>query len=244
MAEFWQIFIGKFNSTQLLVYVIIQISVFVTFLVLARVTYPKENNYSIMNHTMSFLGSKEPFRNPKGWYFFSIAIMWITIADIPLNLYIFRYLLTFSPVFAWIMIMSGGISTINGVLVSIFTDVDTDRELSGGDFIQDLKSGRIHNVTAVITFSTFILANLITGLAYLFHPLQRSLYTWLPPFLIFMIVLTGFFLFNALWQKKCKNDEKLESFPGDGIYSFPLWEWLLFFSLYIFLFWIVFLAVP
>jgi len=244
MGEFWQIFIGNFTGSQLLIYVIVQICIFLSFLGLARVTYPKKNNYSVMTHTMSFLGSKEEFRNPKGWYFFSIAIMWITLADIPLNLYIFRYLLTFSPIAAWLMIISGGISTINGVLVSIYTDVDTDRELSGGDFIKDLKSGRIHNVTAVITFSTFIIANLVTGFAYVFHPLQRPIYTWLPPFLIFTIILTGFFLFNALWQKKCKKDEKLESFPGIGIFSFPLWEWLLFASLYLFLFWIVFLAVP
>ena len=125
-----------------------------------------------MTHTMSFLGSKEDFRNPKGWYFFSIAITWITIADIPLNIYIFRHLLTFSKFFAWIMIISGGISTVNGILVSIFTDKDTDRDLSGGDFIQDLKSGRVHNVTAVITFATFIIANVSVGLAYLFHPLN------------------------------------------------------------------------
>ena len=197
-----------------------------------------------MTHTMSFLGSKEPFRNPKGWYFFSIAIMWITIADIPLNIYIFRYLVTFSPIAAWIAIVSGGISTIFGILVSTFTDKDTDRDLSGGDFIQDLKSGRMHNVSAVLTFLTFIIANLVVGFAFVFHPTQRPLFTWLPPLIIFIIAVTGFFLLNALWQKKCKKDENLESFPGLGIYSFCLWEWLLFMSLYIFLFWIVFLAVP
>ncbi|MHA1111068.1 MAG: DUF998 domain-containing protein [Promethearchaeota archaeon] len=241
MAEFWQMFIGIFTSTQLLIYVIIQICVFLIFLGLSRVTYPRENKYSIMTHTMSFLGSKETFRNPKGWYFFSIAITWITIADIPLNLYIFRHLLTFSPLFAWIMIITGGISTINGIFVSIFTDKDTDRDLSGGDFIQDLKSGRLHNVTAVITFAAFIVANLSVGLAYLFHFGVRPWYNWLPPLLIFCTVLTGFFLLNALWQKKCKENSDLESFPGLGIYSFPLWEWLLFTSLYIFLFWNVFI---
>ena len=241
MADYWQILIGKFTSTQLIIYVIIQICVFLLFLGLARLTFPKENNYSVMTHTMSFLGSKESFRNPKGWYFFSIAIMWITLADIPLNLYIFRHLVIFSPVFAWIMIISGGISTISGILVSIFTDKDTDRDLSGGDFIQDLKSGRLHNVTAVITFSTFIIANLSVGLGYLSHPLQLPVYKWLPPLLIFFIALIGFFMFNALWQKKCKENSNLESFPGEGIYSFPLWEWLLFLSLYIFLFWNVFI---
>jgi len=241
MAFPWQIFIGYFTSTQLLIYVIIQICVYLIFLGLARITYPKENKYSVMTHTMSFLGSKETFRNPKGWYFFSIAIIWITIADIPLNLYIFMHLRAFSPLFAWIMIISGAISTVNGILVSIFTDKDTDRDLSGGDFMQDLKSGRIHNITAVITFSTFIIANLAVGLAYVFHPITRPLHNWLPPLLIFGIVLTGFFLFNALWQKKCKENEDLEQFPGEGIYSFCLWEWLLFASLYIFLFWNVFI---
>jgi hypothetical protein len=241
MAEFWQIFIGKFTSTQLLIYVIIQICVFLILLGLARITYPKENKYSIMTHTMSFLGSKEHFRNPKGWYFFSIAITWITLADIPLNLYIFRHLLTFSPILGWIMIISGAISTICGILVSIYTDRDTDRELSGGDFVQDLKSGRLHNVTAVITFATFIIANLSVGLAYILHPSILPWFNWVPPLAIFCIVLTGFFLFNALWQKKCKENQDLESFPGEGIYSFPLWEWLLFISLYIFLFWNVFI---
>ena len=241
MAQFWQIFIGKFNSTQLIIYVIIQISTFLLFLGLARVTYPKENKYSVFTHTMSFLGSKETFRNPKGWYFFTIAIIWITLADIPLNLYIFYHIRTFSPIFAWIMMISAGVSTVNGILVSIFTDKDTDRDLSGGDFIQDLKSGRLHNVTAVITFATFIIANLSVGLAYVFNPTERAWFDWLPPFLIFCIAITGFFLFNALWQKKCKQDKTLESFPGLGIYSFPLWEWLLFTSLYIFLFWNVFI---
>lgn len=241
MAEFWQIFIGKFTSTQLIVYVIIQICVFLVFLGLARITFPKENKYSVMTHTMSFLGSKESFRNPKGWYFFSIAIIWITLADIPLNLHIFRYLQTFSPLFAWIMIISGGISTITGILVSIFTDKDTDRDLSGGEFIQDLKSGRLHNVTAVITFATFIIANLSVGFAYLFYPQRLPVYNWLPPLLIFCITVIGFFMFNTLWQKKCKENSELESFPGEGIFSFPLWEWLLFLSLYIFLFWNVFI---
>ena len=241
MADFWRVFIGIFTPSQLIVYVVLQIFIFLLFLGLARITFPKENKYSVMTHTMSFLGSKESFRNPKGWYFFSIAVMWITLADIPLNLYIFRHMLTFSPVFAWIMIISGGISTITGILVSIFTDKDTDRDLSGGDFIQDLRSGRIHNVTAVITFTTFIIANLSVGLAYIFNPSQLPIYNWLPPLLIFALVLIGFFLFNALWQKKCKENEDLESFPGEKIYSFPLWEWLLFVSLYIFLFWNVFI---
>ncbi|TFG20988.1 MAG: DUF998 domain-containing protein [Promethearchaeota archaeon] len=241
MAGFWQIFIGNFTYTQLLIYVIVQICVFLILLGLARITYPKKNKYSIMTHTMSFLGSKEEFRNPKGWFFFSIAIIWITLADVPLNIYIFRHLLTFSPFFAWIMIISGGISTITGILVSVFTDKDTDRDLSGGDFIQDLKSGRLHNITAVITFATFIFANLTVGMAYMFHPKQLPVYDWLPPLLIFCVVLIGFFLFNALWQKKCKKNDTLETFPGEGIYSFPLWEWLLFTSLYIFLFWNVFI---
>ncbi|MBN2156480.1 MAG: DUF998 domain-containing protein [Candidatus Lokiarchaeota archaeon] len=242
MSKFWQIFIGQFTSTQLIIYVIIQILVFLTFLGLARFTYPQENNYSIMTHTMSFLGSKEEFRNPKGWYFFSIAIIWITIADIPLNLYIFRYLLTFSLVAAWMMIISAAISTLFGILVSIFTDTDTDRELAGGNFIQDLKSGRLHNVAAVITFATFIVANLIVGFAYVFNPFQRPLYNWVPPFLIFVGVLIGFFLFNWLWQKKCKKNKDLEPFPGKApLFSFPFWEWLLFISLYIFLFWNVFI---
>jgi hypothetical protein len=240
-SPIWMILIGKFTSTQLRIYVILQVIVFLTFLGLARITYPKKNKYSIMTHTMSFLGSKEEFRNPKGWYFFSIAITWITLADIPLNLYIFRHLLTFSPIAGWIMIISGGISTIFGILVSIFTDKDTDRELSGGDFIQDLKSGRLHNVTAVVTFTTFIIANVVVGFAYVFNPTIRPWYDWVPPFLIFCVVLTGFFLFNWLWQKKCKQNRNLEPYPGIGIYSFPLWEWSLFISLYIFLFWNVFI---
>jgi len=235
----WQIITGHFSTNLLIPYVLVQIAVFLTFLGLARFTYPKDNHYHIMTHTMSFLGARE--RNPKGWYWFSLAICWITLADIPLNFYIFRHLLTYSPLAAWIMIIFAIISTVNGILVSIFPDIDRNEELAGGNFIEDLKSGRTHNVAAVLTFATFIAANLVVGISYVFNPTQRPLFCWIPPFLIFLVILTGFFLFNYLWQRKCKKNKSLSPFPGEKIYSFTLWEWLLFISLYIFLFWNVFI---
>lgn len=240
LSPLWQIMSGYFTPLQLRIYVIIQMCIFVLLVGLARLFYPKENRYSIMTSTMSFLGSRDKLRNPKGWIFFNIAVFQITFCDIPILLYAFRYFNLFAPKNAWTGLIFFIISSVAAIIVSFVPDTEKE-EHTGGDFMKGLILGRIHNIAAVITFLTFIAGNLSYGVSYFWHPTQRPIGLWLPPLLYFIFITICFFSTQIIWQIKCWKNPSLEPWPGDGILSFPLWEWILFVSLYIFIFWNIFI---
>jgi hypothetical protein len=189
---------------------------------------------------MSFLGSPDESRNPNGWYLFSIAVIFKMITDVPLMLYVFRHVTTFAVIGGYFALFLYIISLISGIIVGLFPDTEKKRK-TGGNFFKDLRLGMVHNIAAVISFGVSMLANLVVGLSYIAHPTARHIGMWLPPLFIYVAAATGMAWTQIQWQKKLKSDKTLKPWPGKGIYSLPLWEWILFFSLQVFIYWNVFI---
>jgi hypothetical protein len=192
-----------------------------------------------MRCTISFLGSPDKGHNPQGWYFFSIALLWKMITDIPLLIYMFRHVVRFSLFSAYLSTFFYAICLLSGIIVSLFPD--TQKNETTGNFFKDLRLGMIHNIAAVLSFGSCILANLTIGLFYLFNPFIRPFSMWFPPVIILLFVVTGSFWSQVRWQIKLKRNKKLKPWPGEGIFSLPMWEWTLFLTLQMFIYWNIFI---
>ena len=236
----FEILLGAFTAPILNYYVIIQLSVFIVLMIVAWVIYPRKNRYSIMRCTISFLGSPDEIRNPHGWYFFSIALIWKMLTDIPLILYLFRHVTKFSVFGAYVAVLLYGISLLSGIIVGLFPDKEKNH--TNGNFFRDLRLGMIHNIAAVLSLGASMLANLTIGLFYLANPYTRPFSQWLPPLIIYVVAVTGLFWSQAKWQIKLKRNKKLNPWPGIGIFSLPLWEWTVFLALEVFIYWNVFIV--
>ncbi|MBN2156481.1 MAG: hypothetical protein JW776_10595 [Candidatus Lokiarchaeota archaeon] len=236
-----EIIIGTFSSPPILTYyVVIQLALFVGFMIAAYIMYPKKNHYSIMDSTMSFLGSPDEVHNPHGYFFFNIGIVWKMITNIPLTIFMFRHLVTFSIFGAYVVILFYGIGILSGIIVGLFPDKEEDRKI-GGNFFKDLKLGMVHNIAAILSFGSSMLANFAIGLIYIFNPYIRSISQWLPPVLIYFGATVGMFWAQIKWQLKLKSNQKLKPWPGEGIFSLPMWEWTLYLSFQVFIYWMVFI---
>ncbi len=232
-----EIIFGTFASHTLLYYILIQIGVFIALMITAWICYRyfSNNHYSIMNCTMSFLGSPDNHHNPKGWYYFSIAVVWKMLTDIPLMIFMFRYLSSFSLFGAVVTSFLYGICIISGIVIGFFPD--TEKNETSGNFFKDLRLGMVHNIAAVLSFGSCMLANIVVGIFYIFHPMTRTFAQWFPPFIIFLIAVVGAFWAQIKWQKKLKSNKKLKPWPGEGIFSLPMWEWTLFITAQMFIYW-------
>lgn len=236
----FEILLGAFVDPVLNYYIVIQLSVFIALMIIAWLCYPRKNKYSIMRCTMSFLGSPDAIRNPHGWYFFSIAIIWKMLSDIPVVLYMFRYLSKFSVFAAYVTILLYGVTILSGIIVGFFPDSEKQHQ-TDGNFFKDLRLGMTHNIAAVLSFGASMLANLTVGLFYLCHPYTRPFAQWLPPLFLYVAAVTNLLWSQIKWQMKLKINKKLKPWPGNGWYSLPLNEWVLFFALEIFIYWNVFI---
>lgn len=63
----------------------------------------------------------------------------------------------------------------------------------------------------------------------------------LPKKLLPILLLAGIFgtglTFMGIWEVRCYFDTTLDKWPGEGIFSTALWEWIVFTYLIIFMFW-------
>lgn len=231
----FEILLGTFTSPLLNYYIAIQLGLFVTLMLVAWLFYSRKNRYSVLRCTMSFLGSPDEVRNPQGWYFFSIAVVWKMLTDIPLMMYFFRYLSKHSIFAAYVSILFYGICIISGIIVGFFPD--TEKKETSGNFFKDLRLGMVHNIAAVLSFGATFIANLTVSIFYLVNPYTRLLSEWLPPLLIFIAAIVGGLFSQIKWQMKLKKNKKLNPWPGNGWYSLPLWEWTLFIVAEGFIYW-------
>jgi hypothetical protein len=232
----FDIIFGKFTENLLNYYIIIQLGIFVILMISAWLVYPKRNHYSIFRCTMSYLGSPEENHNPRGWYLFSIALIWKMITDIPLMLYMYRHLSKFSIFAAYFSVLFYGITILSGIIVGLFPDKENEHQ-TGGNFFKDLRIGMVHNVAAVLSFGATIIANIAIGIFYIVHPYTRPFTQWIPALILFVTTVSGAIFSQVRWQFKLKQNKKLKPWPGNGWYSLPLWEWLVFFVAEGYIYW-------
>jgi len=189
--------------------------------------YPEENEFSIMRCTISFLGSPDADRNPQGWRWYQvgmsalIVLMWRLISQrqrifqpkcgTGLRVATVIYLVAFGLLFASVWI--------------------ADSDGQWGDF----RVGAIHTRVAIVGIFTMMAAVITDGVS-----LARAGYAGrvLWPFRIYALIWIVGMIALGSWEWKCRNDSSLKHWPGEGIHSTPMWEWILFTYLLGFVIWI------
>lgn len=190
--------------------------------------YPAENEFSIMRCTVSFLGSPDPDRNPPGWRWHQLGMSSLILALSQMIWWRHRNFLPFTgPVIRKASALYAAGFALIFLAVWI---VDSDNILWAG-----IREGVIHTQVAIIGILTLLVAVSVDGVTLTRAGLPKRS-QW--PFKVYacMWVVTIFCL--ASWQWQCWRDPGLKHWPGEGIYSTPMWEWLLLAYLIGFVIWI------
>jgi len=217
---------GHFTKAELIKFLTLFSALGFLFLFLAWLTYPPENNYSIMKDTISFLGSSDPDNNPHGWWLFSISLIIFAIMLVPIAFYRYRRMKKVFLPFALFSLLFYIIAAVGLFLVAIFPD-------NGGmSYFSDLSAGRLHNLVSIFAFGGFGLAFLIDLFTYIIDAIKKpmlfNIKIWGMVYIIFFILL-GIAVYTQIrWNMICEAN----CWPGEGIYSFPLWEWIIFFTIF------------
>ncbi len=217
---------------------------------LAWLGYPAENRYSIMTHTFSFLGSWETKHSPHWWWLFTLAMMFWGVTGIPLALYIRRRFSAVSGWGAWLGAALFLLGFVNIALVGVFPDVKT--VLPG-----NLRMTDIHARVAVLAAAGFILGISWHGLLLLKDWLGATFFggdrqlarrAFIAPYLFWMSITGVAAYFLIKWEFVYAEKKAAAQAAGIPIgsswseamntrYSFPLWENVLIYMLFIFLVW-------
>jgi hypothetical membrane protein len=235
---------GAFDRRSLKIYLCFMSTVFWGLIFLAWLGYPAENKYSIMTHTFSFLGSYDLRHSPVWWWIFSLALLFWGLSTFPLVLYIYRHFrkLSLAGARAGAFFLCLGAFFI--ILVGIFPDVKTP-------LTETIKVTDIHEKVAIIAALGFVLGNFTHGALLLKDrfskgpQLFRHRY-FLPLYSIWLIILFTAVYFQVKWTfvyAQLKEAARASGEPFGSswseamntIYSFPLWENVLIYTLFIFL---------
>lgn len=243
---------GGFDGRELKWYLGLVTAFFWTLIFLAWVSYPTENRYSIMTHTFSFLGSFETKHNPSWWWIFSIAMTFWGLAVLPLTGYVFRrfrHISLTGSIVGVLFFVCGGIGLIG---VALFPD-------ASGRLIGDWRWTDIHEKAAVMTAIGFGLGFPWYGLLLIKQRLSKkaipfgfnfSRFIWPYAFWFSVFIVAAYFLikWEIVYAEMRANARATGAHIGSSwseamntIYSFPLWENILIYSMYIFLVWFILL---
>lgn len=211
--------------------------VFWVCMIVSAVLYPPEENFSILTHSISFLG--DWYDNPfPGWLFFTVALIWGGVSFFPLGLYIYRRMRVVAPRMAAVCELFHALGCVGVVLVGIFYDTRETTFL--GVEISD-----IHNVVSVIGFGGVGLAMII----YSFFPCREKRKNYSKPVYLsnHKLFLPNFVLLFGIVGMAASQIGRLikgyDDFPGPGIYSFTLWEWILLLCIWLY-HWIMIVVLP
>ncbi len=233
--SFSQIVNGSFSETQILAYIFIHFAFVVSFLYISYRVFISQNKYSIMTHTISFLGSWIEKRNPKGWKIFTLGMIITGLMFIPLFAYIFSHTLLIFEWGAYIGLIFGIVASIGLMLIGIVPDNENLEMYKG------ISWGKAHDTIAVISVVSFAITILWSGIMILVNNFSQKIEIHASihlGYVITILVISVGVYYQIRWAKMCKKDHTLDSFPGEGIHSFPLWEWILFGLLLLMTYWI------
>ena len=247
MVSFSQFMKGEVDQDQLKNILMLGFGSLVACILLARITFPSENDYRIAYDTFSFLGSWDSDNNPVGWYFFTIGLLIWAITMFPVLGYMYK---RFAPIaklavqFGFLLLFIGALGI---AFIAIFPDVHENEVVEGVTFSD------IHGKVALFTFGGIGLGYLWLGLM-----LAKDRFSWFPhggqklinhqkiiiPYIFFLIVffLGAFFLIRWEFVYPVLRDADQEigshwSAALGTVYSFPLWENILIYTVLIFTIW-------
>ncbi len=190
------------------------------FLLISYFYYPKEDSFSIMTHSISFLG--DWYDNPyPGWLFFTIALTMGGIVFFPIGMYIYRRMAVVGKKFAIFFNFLYILGCIGVILVGIFADVSS-KELWG------MGINDIHNNVAVLGFGGILLA----ALGYQVFPFfdrrnSKPGENYLPYKKLRIATATlWFFILGMAISQALRGVLGYNDVPGPGLYSFTFWEWM------------------
>lgn len=242
---------GDFTRSGLQGYLAVQTALFWGLIVLAWLGYPADHHFSIRTHTFSFLGSYNPEHNPRFWWLFSLTMVFWGLSEIPVVLHFHR---SFAKCAPWLSAAGTGwlaVGCLGIMLVGIFPDV-RDEWRAG------LRYTQVHTWAALLVAVGFGSGFLLYVLALLKSVLQRAWTGTTRGFphrraawpLLFWVAGTGTCLF-MLWRwahiygrmkaLAASTGRPIGSSWAEGLktwYSFPLWENLAIYTLYVALVWL------
>ncbi len=266
-----RIAVGAVTPRQRNAYLLAMSAIFWGLIAACWLTYPPENEHSVWTHTFSFYGSWDDKHNPQWWWLFSIAMVFWGAAAIPLALYHFRCLAHASRWAAGVgtaLFITGAV----GIgLVGVFPDAKGDVftnwawtvESGEGSGAAPWRWTDVHEKAAIIAFAGYGLGifwyagwfaiDMLTKRRIAQAANGRTLQL-AGPFSYWTIAFGAAAYFQGAWAIQYERMKHLAAETGERIgsswseslhtwYSFPLWENVVVYSMYIFLVWFT-LALP
>lgn len=248
---------GEFTSKGIKRYVLIQSAIFWGLIFLAWLSYPKEHNHSIFTHTFSFFGSFNEEHNPKYFWIFSTAMIFWGVSGVPLVFYYYRRMTQIARFFA----ATGALFMLLGCLCTALVGMFPDAR---AELREGLRFTEVHTKVAIFVSVGYGLGIIIYGLMFLKDFIAKTFFDGDSDFeyhlialpYIFWMSITGTGVYMLLkWETVYKamkaaavvSGVQIGSSWSEGIksriYSFPLWENIAIYTLYIFLVWLA-LALP
>ena len=207
--------------------------------VLSWQRYPVQNGFSIFRNTLSHLGSPDAHRNPGGYRFFRLGFCCICVlmgCAVIFRHYRMRGLEHISLTKNTRCYLCG----ITCFMATIF--LPDSRAL----FLDTVRFQILHGGTVIVgiiflAFGILFDALLLRRLS-LSRCFRLGAARWSLPFsaaLTSILFLLGLFTVGlvclGVWELRCAFDPTLPHWPGQGVFSTPLWEWIMFFSLVVFM---------
>jgi hypothetical membrane protein len=242
---------GDFKPHELRRYLVFEILFFWGLIFACWRIFPEENAFSIMTHTFSFLGSFDSHRNPGGWWLFTIAMTSWGLATVPVALYLQR---CFSPISARgaragaRLLLTGALGI---VLVGIFPD-------ARGVAVGNWHWGDFHKIAALFLVVGFLFGIPLFGVLLLkdrfsSEPKQHNHTRLLGPYFFFASITGIALTFLITWIFVYADMQAAAKVSGTAIgsswteamgtrYSFPLWDNVFLYTLFISLIWIPLVA--
>lgn len=180
--------------------------------------YPAENHYSILTCTISYLGSPDTDRNPHGWRIYQLGMT--TLILLMGWLLVDRHRLFQGP--RSLPGRSASLPLFTALLLLLAaTWIPDSRSLQ---FLGE-KATRVHTRLALVAIPIMGIGLFLDTLGR-FVKGVRLTKLW-PAFLFAGLVGFGFWKLTE-WESLCRANPSLRHWPGDGIHSTPLWEWITF----------------
>ena len=196
----------------------------------AYLFYPPENEYSFLEKSASYLGSFDQTRNPHGWWLFSLGLFVIGLVSMGATLFRHRHLArAVEPVFP--LYFASGAFLVGSALFFALGAIPDARHF----YVGPVNFNDIHDKLAAGSFWCLGIGMVSDGLI-LRGDRRDNGSTRIrhraiaKPYLLFALVggVGGACL--LAWHIQCRLDPSLKEWPGHGIYSFPMWEWILTFG--------------